>query len=407
MFLNKHKILSTINSKQAFIELINYGNNWKINYIITRLKKGNLYIETKQNNINSFDELRKKLPSNLPTHFIINGDGVLFRIVNNTEQLEANELISDTFNTLDLSDVYFENNNDGNINYLSIIRKEKLNNILNKLRETGFKPASIQAGYSNIHLLGKYLDSNISSVIIEGMSFNFQEGNLQSCNKTKEAKNTSYNIDIENIESEYLNVFCLAMVGYTTNSFASYCVDLAILNQKLFEEMYYSKLATQGWKTAVGILFSLLLMNFILFDYLNKQNNELSQQIYQIEKGRETIIQQEKQSIDDTRILLEYGFLNNNNYSQYIDELSNSLISGMHFIELEINPQVVQKTSKSLTIKAGYIIVEGINEGAKGIELFEQNVKNKSWIKSTNLRKVSRKNNSSNVYFSLVIDFIN
>jgi hypothetical protein len=406
MLLDKNKILKLLNRKQAFVEVNLKENSTHISYIIVSSNKGSLIIVKKGNHVSSLNELKNKLPNSIPTHYIFTGNGILFRILQNPNNLDVSGLIEYCFSTIDLKTVYYTSKNEGDSYFLSLIRKEKLNEFVSELKKHDLAPTTVYFGQSNITVLGKYIEQSNNSIETGGLLFNFKDRVLSSISKVDTEEPKYYTIGDEQIESDYIVAFSTALIYFGQNDGIQSCNDTYSLNQYYTSDRLYKQLYNISWKSAVGFLFVVLLINFFLFDKLNKRNNELLQNIYQLEKGRDVKIQKAIQTKEEMKILSEFGFLYQYTYTQYVDELSNSLLNGMYFNELKINPQINGKTNKKIAFNTGKISLEGKNLKKAGIDKYKESINNKKWVKSTNIKSVSRKGSNSSYYFAIDIDII-
>ncbi len=399
-------MLKILNRKQAFIEINLTDKSLHISYIVVSNRKGSLIVTGKEKGIRSFSELHSILPKNIPAHYIFTGSGILFRILKNPDNLDTPMLIGSCFNSIDLNTVYYSTKNEGDNLFLSLIRKEKLIELLNELEKHNLFPTSIHFGQTNISLLGKYFEQNNFIIETGGLIFNFQNNQLNAITKVETKDPKYYEIGDEHIESDHIIVFCTALGYLSFNDDVQYSNDALSLNQDLRSDFLFKRLFKASWIIAVSIFFTTLLINFFLFNVLNDRNGELHAKINQFEVGREMKKQKAIQTKEEIETLSEFGFLNEFEYTRYVDELSNSLPEEMSFNELTINSLIDKKTNKRIFFNIGQISVDAKNQKKSGIDIYREAINNMAWVRSTNLKSVSRRGRDLSYYFVMEIDIL-
>lgn len=392
-------------SEIAGVEVIIKNDNSKeFNLIILKKHKLNLSIEKTHNSILSTEELIKYLPSKIAVCIILNGKGILVKKVEAVNDEDEISILNKLLPNAILNDFYIQRSDvRDNQQFVAVARKEIIDKVLDDLKYINMHVVDLTIGpisFGSIIPLFKPLPGEVwlphykiltnSSQINEYVPFTDNDHTIV------------YQIGDEKITNQSILAFAGAF-QYMVIRDCSPTSYMDKIRQSYKEHRYYNALKVSRWGILI-ILFSILLINWLVFEFYNQKYDKLSTKV----SGYNTLLNNYNNmnaELEQKQALLEEsGMLNSSRISYYADRLVVNLPEGIKLTEMNINPHVGKKTlmdetefiNKSILISGTTTRSTELNDWIKVIKQYEwiEEVKNFNYAKNQN-------SNNNNATFTM------
>lgn len=349
----------------------------------------------------------ESVPAKLPVALNLSGKGVLQKQIERTEEINQNNF-SLVLPNAEMSDFYVQNFISGGCSFVSVIRKTEADKWITLLREKGLDPVMLSLGpFPVLHVLPQ-LNFYNSEVIFNGNVIRRNEqGEWTSVRFDASVlspfplKAESESID-EKLVVAYAAAFQLALADKLDPVQAG-VPPLARALEKLVADR---KLKIYG-VAALGVFFILLLINFLLFSWLNGANAGLTEQVSRFAQSSEDMQKVNEQVQQKQTLLKTLGWEGVINKSALIDQVAALLPPEVTWGEAAVDPvdQSGSRAQKFIVFADRRLRITG--DAGKIIPVNEwiARVKTKPWVKNIQLESYTFNNELNTGQFVISIDY--
>jgi len=397
-----NRILNTgfIKGKKAggLVYKILPNGNISFSIVIAKLEKGNISIESGQTNIDDPKDVLKFIGSQIPLVILVDGKGVIHRKVEKSDGPEWLRTVLPNANKEDFFVQHCEASE--NSVFVSIARKDLLKCITDELINLGLKPVDLLLGPFCVEQIIPFLDIKNNELKIDEYKLIVEENKIidYSANDNSEVQ-SEIRMGDENIEADKLLPFAAAF---------RYFFHLPILGNdenmlaKIKDDFLWGRFFKMAGLSALIFSFSLLLVNFLLFDHFNKNYQDVSA----IFESNKVIIREAdslKISLQKRKAFMtKAGLLGQTKFSFFADRLASKMPSGINLNMLSFNP-IVKKINESE--KIGFaeqrIIIKGNSTDSYKINSWIKEIRTENWVKDVTLENYSQPPDRSYGQFEL------
>lgn len=386
------------------LEIIS-GERNELEYFLSEFRfRSNQIIQISETQI-FFDhlELIVRIKKNYPVIINFNGNFILQKSIDLKEQ--HNNSFKSLFPTLDETQFYIDEYcaTDSSAVNISIIRKDKLDEILNPFLNSGIKILDIRCGISFLHdsPIKKYIPKNKVFSLRSGAVSYSDNGNFRYL---KDNSNTEKDLSIQvndfTLTANKIPAFSLAInffaAGYKYTSYP----PIASLREKFLGQKKF-KFNTYFFSFIFLLLFAI---NFSFSYYINKRKKALDDnylsKVEQINTYNKLFSEYNRKNIYYTN----NGLNKTSKLTYYSDQIANSLPPEIKLTLLVINP--VQSESDSITIfKEGEILIEGRCKNSLLLNDWTKKIKTNNWVVELTDLDYKLERNDKNGKFSFKITY--
>ncbi len=400
------KKLSNINfikgkcSVGATVTLVS-EQEFNVDYVVLSQTKSIINVENSHNNINGLDSFFESIENKYPIFLNIIGKGLIHRFFEDNEikDLSEKDLLNKIFPNANVEDFVLQKKMVYKGVYISLIRKEALNNILDVFVAKKMYVLDVVLGPFAIENI---LDiSNYERYQCKNLSFNIKNTKLHNFEILQAESKESYNVGDLLIDDENLLSFAIALSFYRNSSFSNLPLkQLTFLNS----EFLYKKLANYlGWFLLIAT-FSVLLINYVFYEHYNKKHSAISMDY--------------SSSIDDfnrlkemsEKLRLQESFVLDNNlqqisrFSYYADRLALLIPKGVSLTNMNINPLNSElKKNKEVGINKNSVIVSGLVSKNSLLNNWIKEIEKEDWVNDVEIIKFSQRGKGLKAEFNLEI----
>ncbi len=397
-FLNK---IPFIKGKQARGVHINLLSNDEYEYFIVDLgiSKSKIIIEDKQQGRKNLkDPLDFLFSNNIPVLCSIDGKGLLHKKISVNENDKLEELIGNIFPNIQVDTVLFQKVfiDDNNV-FVSVVKKETVELFLPLFNN---KPLyEIYLGVFNIRKTLSILTNAGDKIVLPGCEIALYDGKINTLNRS--AKNPEYyQLGSENLSSDFLVSYSNALCYFIE------CDDLIpvfVKNNNSGEFLAKRALKKLG-VSAIVFFFSLLLVNFLIFDHYNKKENTLSVLCISNDELFVKLEELKKELQFKNEFITKSGFLKSSKLSYVVDSLASTVPASVVLNKFEVNPlSGKMKKNEQPVYEYNTVILCGESASGTALNLWISELKKIPWVKDLSITEFEQKDSYSAGMFELKI----
>jgi Tfp pilus assembly protein PilN len=378
-----------------------------ISACLLTLKQEQLTIDKKLVDIKHIEQLPVSLPTKGVLALNLSGKGVF------TKQLAGAETIDDSnFNQVlpngNIADFYVQQVISGARSFVAIIRRAEADRWFEQLSRLGYQPVHLSLGPFPLLPLVPDLNFYGEAIVFDGHEITRDAaGDWLKYHYNPEARadgNIKMQTEViaENLLLPYAAAFQLVLQDK---------VAPVLAEAGLYQNLLTKKLEAQKLKAHAAILltmfFLLLLVNFMLFSWLQSANNELRGKLDQAFQSTNALKVNTEHIKQQEALLQGLGWDNNLNKAALIDQIASLLPGDVLLTEINMNPPAATTSQqvRSLVFADRLIKINGLAEKILPVNEWIARLRTKPWVKSVTLENYGFNNELNTGVFSLTISY--
>jgi len=366
-----------------------------------------LDFEKKLSGLNTLQDLAKQLPEKTLLSVNLSGRGILQKQVERIAEINPQNFGRVVPNAV-FDDFYIQNFISGEFSYVSLIRKTEADKWIGQLKELGFVPLTLSLGPFPVqHIIGQ-LNVYDHELIFNGhIIIRNEQSEWASCTHNETARSPfPIKIESESISEQLVIPYAAVFQLVLASKVDPIQVNVPELENALKEIIAGKKLKVQG-ALILAVFFVLLLVNFLLFSWLNTDNNRLSGQLSMTNQSNINIEGVSEQVKEKEMLLRNLGWEGGINKSALVDQLASLLPADLTWTEVAVDPidQASSRIQKSLVFFSRQIRVSGTSAKIIPVNEWIARVKTKSWVKNIQLDSYTFNNELNTGQFTIVINY--
>ena len=337
---------------------------------------------------------QKLIPSGMPVILMILGEGVVHKII--PDNISEIKKYIPAFRKSDF--ISQHSNLEAGKTFISLLRIDKAEMILKTLERVGIFVTHISVGFADIVEFHKILIPDDGKTEVAGYYLEVRKKEITDVGRLPGGANVNdYNFEV------------LGMgVGlhFFVHQFKNHeYIFPGIANQ--VKEITSVKIINFLFRYCLSGLLIILIVNFLLFDRLQKQlqttdiniasQKELSQQIDQLKK-----------QLQDEKKIMENANMERMFFAYYVDRLAALNIQGVRFEELNVNPvNKKPKAGEKFESEIGVIYLKGTCKQEDNFSNLLVKLNATSWVKEIRKQTYFYDNKTNSAKFEVIIYYDN
>ncbi len=405
-FLEKYQWLNSCTGVELHI-LPDGAYDWRVCSV--SLAGNSLNIDSKTEVPGDTAAVLKKFPKDKPLALTITGKGVLIRKAPAMEEIGENQL-NQVFPNLEADQFYIQNFISGGQSFVSIIRREIIDGLMDVLSAEGLNILLLTIGpFTASHIL-KQLNTYGQEICFDGHEVQYNKEWEWTEYRYAAGKKSEFplKIDLESIPEQYLLAYAAAFQLALYPRLAAVSLPVGQAENNLYEFQQKQQFQFRAG-CILAVFFVVLLLNFLLFSYYNSANEALLSQVSQSSAGIESLRNTEKEIASNEKLLKELGWSRGVRYAWIADQLGQTVPAGLSLREIAINPLNTVETGRQRreVYDTGKIKIRGEASDPGAVNNWLYLLKGKSWVKGVNLDSFSPSSSSGDnkQEFSITISY--
>lgn len=382
---------------------------WAYNYIAIKQKDNKqINVIDEKTSIESIENLKEVVSVKNPVCIVVNGKGIISKKILSSQDESDETIIQKVLPNAIPADFYMRiYHTEKNYIFVSLIRRAILENIIRTFTEHKIFVVEAFWGPFVVNAIIPLLGNQEDDLVSGNYKFTTKDNTLTefSPNDNLQSKNEYFSIGTEKIKASSL----ISLSGLIYHFFDNDGVNTSgvpiIIDTK--KEYIYSRLFIKTLWTSLIIIFVSLLINFFLFDYYNKERQNLSAKTALFS---DLIINQDtlnKELLEKQSLLEKSGFLSSSKISFYADRIAATMTEGLALTKLSIFPAEKIKDENneedSFEFKSDNISITGTSTGSIYLNEWMKKIKTFEWIKDVTIKSYNQDNYQKPAVFILEI----
>lgn len=386
--------------------VVKTDGSYEIKYVLIKKKGSEISIIKKTENCNEIKKIVGSVPSSTPVCLSIEGKGIIHKKASVSDSESDQDILNKLLTNTSTNDFYVDRSPiDDHFAFISAIRMEILEEILTEIKENKHFVVDISLGPFSVNSVIGILTEKSEIISAGSYSLTVKNGKISDYTKTdlKEIP-VLYRIGDENILENYLIPFSNALNYLIASEKPS--SHSGLLQQR--ENFLYKKMFNlTGWLVLI-ILFAVLLVNFLYFDYYSKKQNDLSAEAGQNSELLNMLdtLTKELEMKDD--FIKKSDFLSMTKHSFYADKLAKSVPDQILLTKMDLQPLEKKiKEGDQPIFQKNKIKISGIADDSSIFYDWIKKLNNENWILELEVLNYYRKDENKYGNFEIEISLKN
>lgn len=343
--------------------------------------------------------------ANAPVILSIVGKGIILKkiLFSENDSLVINDLIKQHLPTINPNEFYVEfYKNDLNSGYLSVCRKEQLNDILTRFSNEKTESITIFLGPLSCNSLS-VITSSCNHIFTSLNRIELSNGFIDSISP-REISSESSALSLDGIKIEPSQMVSFASgFSYLTNQIKLDSND-SLINNLLNKHIEKLKIRVLLF-TFIAITFIISSINSVLFFQKFEDNSSLDIELNLYESKHSQITQLLDNYQKKKSLIEQAGVFENKKLSVFADKIAASLPTEVVLRELYFNPEIGETDEDSLTnFQQNQLIIKGNCNKSLTLNEWVTLLKNQNFVKSVNLESFILNSQGYTPNFTLKIE---
>ncbi len=325
-----------------------------INVLLLKKKKNEFLVEQSLKS-NTAQELKEHIPKNQHLFLIVNTDQVLSKTLDGV--YNEQKAIAEAFPNLNSKDFYYEICNTSTNTFVSISRKEYIDDLLELYKTQVFNCIGFSLGNLAIAQLKNIADVNYLETSNSGVTF--VENEIEAIKNVSFKNETEYNLNGLNLTNSSILPLAGIISYYTQQTFTD--SNFSELSTVLFSDFIQQRIFKVGLTSGLTLLFISLLVSFLFFSSYNADINTISSELELNKTYKNSLLQVTDQVNKKERLVTDFS-LSSSKVSWYLDQLGCTLPSSITLTDLQYQPlEKSIKKEKQILTEENTILIKGVS----------------------------------------------
>lgn len=379
----------------------------QISFCGVKLTGNRLSINRKVTGINSLKELSKHSTTGAGLALNLSGKGILIKKVTRMDEPDATSFARLLPNG-NPADFYLQNFVSGEHSFIALIRRSDAHQWLEKLATLGFNVLSLSLGPFVAEQVLPQLNFYGDDVI-------FSEHHVTR-NENKEWLHYQYEsgalapfpvkLEAEKLDEQLILPYAAAFQLILSGSLSAIHAPVIELDNKLQGAIKGRKVQVISFG-ALGVLFVLLLLNFLLFFHYNEANEELAERVGKSSRTITDVESLNSQIKFKEARLDSLGWEDGVKKSLLVDEIAQLLPPEVTWEEVSVDPQLQPGggATKVISFENRKIIIKGQTQRIVLVNEWLNRLKSLKWVRNVQLKGYNYNNEQDTGQFTVIIDY--
>lgn len=352
------------------------NNNEQLSLLLLKKQQNEFSIETQQQ-FESINEVGKTVRTEQHLYLIVNNNQVLSKSI--PRELNEDKALQKGYPTIKISEFYYEIIQLEKSTYIVICRKEYIQALINDYLKHDIHIIGVTLGNAIAVQLVPFMES--SSILTSNASVSIANKQITSI-KLNTIEETPYIINDLEISNRYTLALASIIAYYsnsirTTSNFTNY-------NASILKKYTQKRFFNVGLKVGLGLLFTALLINFLFFDYYNKNIESLSQKTQINQYQKEQLLKIDKELNSKKKLVHDIINSTLSKTSFYLDEIGLSVPNTILLNSINYQPISKKiKDQKMIVLAPQIVLIKGSSSNGEIFSNWIKRIEEMNWIVST------------------------
>ena len=347
-----------------------------LNYLLLNKQKQEFSTEKEGSSAN-ITEIKRLLKKEQPVFVIINNEHVITKTL--PHKIEPQKAVQSAFPNLNNNDFYYEAYSTKENTFVSICRREYVDRLINEYTDVSISVIDFSLGsLISAQILPYTTEAEIHT---SNSTLLIKNKELIEIIKTDAPTNKVYLINDLEIKGASINCLSGILCYYTEISKTEW--SFAVLKNKLRADFIQKQFFNLGLRAALGLIFIILLSNFLIFSNYRDKINTLNSEIEIGENNKVKLFALKNEVDKKEKIINEISTMEGSKLSLYFDIIGASIPRTMQLKQLNYQPLTKKiKNKKEIIYSEKSIIIKGVTIKSNDFSNWITVLEKEKWIKS-------------------------
>lgn len=352
----------------------------KLNVLLLKKKNGEFFVE-KTFESDTIIQLKGQLKKQQHLFLIINTNQVLSKILEGA--YEPQKTLGKAFPNLNIEDFYYEIHATSENTFISICRKNYIDNILQEYNANHLNVI----GFSLGNLIGSQLKSYLNNRSINSTNASISFGNNGISGIKKSENIVVSNITINDLEVTNVQVLPLAgIIAYYTNQKTN-TSNFNQLCSVLSDNFKHIRIFGIGLKFGLSLTFTLLLISFLFFSHFSSKINNMKSELELNKAEKKSMVRLANDVSKKERLVTDFSMTSSKS-SWYLDQIGGSIPTSIILSELQYQPLEKNiKKDNEILLKENKIIIKGSANNTTDFSQWIKALEQQDWIDKVTIQQ--------------------
>lgn len=371
------------------------------NYALLKRKGPSIDLENSVEDV-SFNEILDRIPDYSPVSLSLDGKGVIYKKVKDTPEIR-NHAVQHLFPDAQEDDFYtFQYPSDNGFFFACVIRKSILDEIIESFRSHGLFLIRVFIGPFALYNILPSIRKEDQLLKIPGYILEFKDQNIAEIKSNKEPVRESILVGKESIKPELLLPFASAISYFLSQKDEPNIIPATETSTKEFSFKQQFRLIGYGF---LGLVFIVLIINFLFFSKYRTEYNELSSELSSKQNLINRLDTLQDKLDQRNEFIIEKGYLKSSRMSFYADRIAYTIPDDIMLTRLVLYPLEGKiKMNKEITFNQQTISLTGKAANSALLNKWIKQLQKKfKWIKKVTIINYTQEEYNNPGTFSLKI----
>ncbi len=362
--------------------------------------KGELNIESSFEE-KTIEDASNKLAKNQHLTLVINNDKVLSKFIESDQQ-DTLKLVYKVFPNANLKDFYFEILSQKNNHFVSLCRKDYVDNIIKDYEKHKISILNFSLGNNLIETITNFIKEKDDEIFSSNSKIQLKNNHIVQI-ENAEVITKDYVINGLNTFNSHLLALSGALQLLLNNQ--TTLTNFSEEKNRLINEFKQTRFFNQFLKLGGLFILGLLLVNFVFFNHYFNKVNELKQ-VYEINQTSKSQIIKLNESVSKKQKMVDDLLKSNDSKTSfYSNQIMKSLPFSILLSEFNYQPLLKRiKTEKEIELENNIITVSGTSSDSKIFSIWVNQLEQQNWINKVDIIDYgSTSSNTSDFIIKIVL----
>mgnify|MGYP001166147530 CR=1 FL=1 len=380
----KQKILGK--KKVAGIEVvISSEGKYTFNCVILSVEENLVRIERQEEGIAEWSDLKALSLENTPLLLSVTGRGILHKKIKD-EYTDDAHAFSQIFPNSKFSDYYLQKlKSSGHQVYISLTRRELIDQLLSRFKETGCFVTRVTLGPFTVADLYQLFSMNEEIMTFGSHELMFEKGLVELYKIREESTTAEIKVGNEAVPGNLLIAYATAFLGLIESEVVK--IEVEEVDRQREELKQKNRFKLTGISLLVFFL-GILLVNTYLYTTYNQENQQLTLKLGKLTDISTNIDDEERELHQKEVFLSQAGWLAPARASYYSDQIAASLPSSFTLTKMANNPynERESRSQRKDVFDNGVLRIEGFCSKPTELNSWIKIVKKQDWVKEVHVK---------------------
>ncbi len=386
-------------------QLLTYGNTFcavehtvdakslEVFYALQLKKVKKELTSSNKDQYSSKPELFENLKAQKHLFLIVNNQHVLLKKVDATV-LDKENAVKAVFPSVKMAEFYYEFSQNKEGNFVAICRKTYIDNLIAEYQTKGISVIGFSLQNLVIRSLMPFLKQ--SEIETSNSTVSFSEHKIVGIEKSN-FDTTEY--DINELKISNKHILCLSgILSYFYNTVRN-ASNFDVIESGLKTRYDNHRFNSVGFKAALGIVFSILLINFMIFSRAHSEMTRLNNDVLINSNSKNELLQLQKRVKQKVELTKSINSLSSSKTTWYLNELGKSIPKKIQLSIIYFQPLSKSiKKNKEIKVTENTILVKGISKNNDSFSNWTSELELKHWIEKIVIISHGKGKNSTSTF---------